>query len=118
MGTPDRGLAELQEGLERPPIRGRVVLRAITDPVRLGPTPDRPVIAVLRDAHQATPVANGQKEVAHPYGVTSRTPHLPEDRLGPPCGDNEGPVPVVVEGEGLDRPARRPDTAVPVVPAT
>lgn len=118
VGTPDRGLAELQEGLERPPIRGRVVLRAITDPVRLGSTPDRPVIAVLRDAHQATPVANGQKEVAHPYGVAGRPPHLPEDRLGPPGGDNEGPVPVIVEGEGLDRPAREPDTAVPVVPAT
>lgn len=111
--TPDRGLTRVQEGVGRAPIGGRALKGAITDPARLGPAPHRPTGALLRNAHQATAAADGQAEVAHPRGKAIGTPDRAEDLAGPLGQDDEVPIPVVVEGERLNRQLRGADTPLP-----
>lgn len=118
VGTPDRGVARVQEGVGRPPIGGRTVKGAVTDPTWLGPPPDRPASALLRHAHQATAPTNGQTEVTHPGGEPIGPPDRPKDLTGRLREHDEVPVPVIVEGERLNRQVRRADAPVPTGAAT
>lgn len=89
---------------------------ARADPVSARPSSDRPVGLLQLDAHQAATIAYGQTELTHPRGITIRTTHRTQDLTAPASKHDEVPVPVVAQGEPVNRAVGQPmftRTAIP-----